>query len=47
VKTALTLILFAAGLETAEPVPDVLARMISAAEFIRSRGMKLVQFTVC
>jgi outer membrane lipoprotein-sorting protein len=46
VKTALTLLIFAAGL-TAEPLSDVLARMDkSAAEFRSlSAGMKRVQFT--
>jgi outer membrane lipoprotein-sorting protein len=47
VKTALTILIFAAGLATAEPLPDVLARMDRAAgEFHSlSAGMKRVQFT--
>ena len=46
-KTALTILIFAAGLATAEPLPDVLARMDRAAgEFHSlSAGMKRVQFT--
>ena len=46
-KTALTILIFAAGLATAEPLADVLARMDrAAAEFHSlSAGMKRVQFT--
>jgi outer membrane lipoprotein-sorting protein len=46
-KSALTILVFAAGLATAEPLPDILARMDrAAAEFSSlSAGMKRVQFT--
>lgn len=46
-KTALTIFIFAAGLATAEPLPDVLARMDRAAAEFHSlaAGMKRVQFT--